>query len=595
MNKRVTKIGWIVLAALLTLSLILVPGCTTPAEQEEEEEPQIEIPFRNPDSFVQMIIAEPDSLDPAWGYDTASGEQVQYMYETLIYYDREKSDEFVPVLATEWEWNDADLTWTLKIREGVKFHEGGDLSPEDVEYSFERAMVQDRGGGPVWMLFQPLLDAWTSSEVTFADIDGAVEVDGDSVVFTLAGDYWQFPFLQILCGAWASIVDKEWCIANGDWPGTEETWMDYNNPPEESDTILFDQANGTGRWKLDEWDHGNQVKLDKFDEYWGTPAPFDHVITQLVEEYTTRKLALLAGDADFIDVPRAYIEELLEIDDITKWAELPGIHVDAFFFTFELVEDSPYIGSGKLDGEGIPPDFFSDLDVRKGCAYAFDYETYLQDALLGEGQFLGSPVPEGLYGYDPDASKYTYDLAKAEEHLKAAWGGELWEKGCKFTLLYNAGNINRRTAAELVAEGLYAVNEKFQVLIQPISWGNYVDLFLTFGCPIFCVGWTADYPHADNFIVPFMHSIAGTFSAWQPYGYPELDDKITAAFRETDPEEQLAKYAELQQIYFDECPGFLLVQTAGRRFFTKYIDGFYYNPMIYGNAGPLWDMSKSES
>jgi len=593
MNKRVTRIGWIVLAALLCLSLVLVPGCTTPAEPEE---PTIEIPYKNDGMFVQMIIGEPDSLDPAWCYETAGGEQIQYIYESLLWYDGEKTDEFVPVLATEWEWNDADLTWRFKIRDGVKFHEGGDLTPEDVEYSFERAMVQDRSGGPIWMLFNALLGVSSSDEVTFADIDGAVEVDGDWVVFTLSGAYYEFPFLQILCGQWGSIVDKEWCIANGDWPGTEETYLDYNHPAEESDTILFDDANGTGRWKLNIWEHGVQIKLEKFDDYWGDPAPFDWVITQLVEEWTTRKLALLAGDADFVDVPRAYIEELLDIEDITKYADLPGLHVDAFFFTFELVEDSPYIGSGALDGEGIPPDFFSDIDVRKGCAYAFDYETYLKDALLYEGKFLGSPVVEGLYGYNPDASKYTYDLTKAEEHLKKAWGGELWEKGCKFTLLYNAGNINRRTASELLAEGLHRVNEKFQVSIQPISWGNYVDLLLTSGLPIFCVGWTADYPHADNFVVPFMDSGAGgVFSYFQGYGYPELDAKIRAAFQELDPEEQLAKYYELQEIYFQECPGMLLVQTVGRRFYTKYIHGFYYNPIIPGNAGPLWDMSKSES
>jgi len=115
------------------------------------------IPFKNPGTFVQMIIEDVASLDPAWGYDLATGEQVGYIYETLVYFDGTQTDEFVPVLATEWELLDDNLTYRFKIRDGVKFHEGGDLTPEDVEYSFERTMVQDRGGGPTWMLYQSLL------------------------------------------------------------------------------------------------------------------------------------------------------------------------------------------------------------------------------------------------------------------------------------------------------------------------------------------------------------------------------------------------------------------------------------------------------
>ncbi|MFP3880491.1 MAG: ABC transporter substrate-binding protein [Dehalococcoidia bacterium] len=599
MNKRVTKIGWIVLAALLTLSLILVPGCTAPAEQEEEEEeeePGIEIPFKNPDTFVQMIIGEPDTLDPAWCYETAGGEQIQYMYEPLLYYDGTSTSEFIPVLATEWEFNEAELTYTFKIREGVKFHEGGDLTPEDVEYSFERWMVQDRAAGPTWMIYGALLDVGGSADVTFADIDAAVEVDGDSVVFKLAGPYWQIPFLQILCGQWASIVDKEWCIANGGWDGTEETWMDYNQPADEGDTILFDQVNGTGRWKLDIWEKGSQIKLVKFDDYWGDPAPFDHVITQLVEEWTTRKLALLNGDADYVNVPRAYIGELEGIDDLTVYKDLPQLALDAFFFNMCISEESAYIGSGQLDGEGIPPDFFSDVDVRRGFAYAFDYETFLKDALQNEAQFVGSPVVEGLYGYNPDASRFTYDLDKAAEHLQAAWGGELWDVGCKFTLLYNAGNLARKTMCEVMAEGLLAVNDKFRVSIQPISWGSYVDHLYDFSLPMFSIGWLADYPHADNFVSPFMHSGApGVFSHFQCYGSAELDAKIVAAFQETDPVQQQALYDEIQEIYFQDPGGIVLVQPLARRYFTKYIKGFYFNTIIPGNAGPLWDMSKSES
>ena len=255
---------------------------------------------------------------------------------------------------------------------------------------------------------------------------------------------------------------------------------------------------------------------------------------------------------------------------------------------------SIYIGSGELDGDGIPVDFFTDIDVRKGFCYAFDYDTYIADALQGQGERRGSPVVEGLYGYDPDTPMYSYCLTKAEEHLMAAWDGELWDKGCKFTLLYNAGNLPRKTACEILQENLYNINPLFQVSIAPLAWPTMLGkMYGTRDMPMFQIGWLPDYPHADNFIVPFMHS-QGTFSEWQGYGYPALDAQIAAAFQDTNPETQQEKYDALQQQYYDDAPGIVLAQPIARRYFTEHIDGFYYNPVESSYAGRVLDLSKSD-
>jgi peptide/nickel transport system substrate-binding protein len=565
------------------------------------------IPLKNPGSFVQMTIGDVDSLDPAWLYDTASGEQVGYIYETLLFYDGEETDEFVPVLATEWELLDDNVTYRFKIRGGVKFHEGGDLTPEDVEYSFERAMIQDRSGGPAWMLYQSLLGLGTlygsgsrdgdgNIVVTFDQIDDAIEVDGDWVVFHLVDPAWGLPFLQILCGPWAptALVDKEWCIANGEWDGSEETWEDYNNPYRE-DSYLYDHTNGTGPWKLEEWDPGVEIKLVRNDNYWREPAVFERVITQQVDEWTTRKEALLAGDADIVYVPRAYIGELEGIEGFTVYQALPELVVYAFLFNMNVASNSSFVGSGALDGNGIPTDFFADIHVRKGFCYAFDYQTFIEDAFLDEAQQVGSPVCEGLPYFNPDASMYSHDLIKAEEHLKLAWDGEVWEKGFKFTLLYNVGNVPRETACKILAENLCVINPKFQVSIQPMDWRTGIFPGIKSGVvPMFPIGWMADYPHPDNFVVPFMASY-GLWADFQGYGYPELDQLIEGAFGELDPAVQQDVYYEIQERYYEDPPSIMLAQPLGRRYFTKYIHGFYFNPMISGQAGPLYYMSKSES
>jgi ABC-type transport system substrate-binding protein len=256
---------------------------------------------------------------------------------------------------------------------------------------------------------------------------------------------------------------------------------------------------------------------------------------------------------------------------------------------------SEYIGSGQLDGEGIPVDFFTDLDVRVGFCYAFDYETYLADGLQGNGVQRGSPVVEGLYGYDPDAPMYSYNLTKAQEHLEDAWGGEVWDKGFKFTLLYNAGNIDRKTACEILSENLYDINPKFQVSILPLAWPTILGkIFGTRDMPMFQIGWQPDYPHADDFIIPFMNS-HGTFSYFQGYGDSALDAQILAAFQDTNNVTQLEKYAALQQRYYDDAPGICLFQPLARRYFTQHITGYYYNPCESCYFGDPYVLTKSDN
>jgi ABC-type transport system substrate-binding protein len=294
------------------------------------------VPYNNPGTFIFQTIGPIKTLDPAWIYDTASAAQTGLIYDPLLYFDGESSDEFIPQLATEWEFNSTEATFRFKIREGVKFTSGNDLTPEDVEYTFERWMVMDRPGGPTWMIFGPLLGVGASAETTIEDIMAAVEVDGDSVVFHLGGGaHWELAFLQILCGGWAGIVDKDFCIANGGWDGTAATWMDYNRPDDVGDTVLYNNPSGTGPWKLNVWEPGIQVNLQRNDDYWGGSVPFDYVITQVVEEWTSRKLALLAGDADLVYVPATYFDEMDDIEaetDLNVYKDLPSLSIDAFFF-----------------------------------------------------------------------------------------------------------------------------------------------------------------------------------------------------------------------------------------------------------------------
>jgi peptide/nickel transport system substrate-binding protein len=421
------------------------------------------------------------------------------------------------------------------------------------------------------------------------DITNKVEVDGDWVQFNLFAPYE--PFLQIVAGAWGSIVDKEWCIENGDWDGTQESYEALNNPPS-GGSPLQSIANGTGPFMLDRWDAGVEVVLTRNDDYWRTPANFETFVYKIVDEWTTRKLMLEAGDADWAYVPHQYYDEMEGVEGLLVYKDLPQIQVDSFFFQHDINPESTYVGSGELDGAGVPLDFFQDRDVRLGFTYAFDWEVYLEDALSGLAVQAASPVIEGLSYFNPDlTTKYAKDLAKAEEHLRAAWGGEVWETGFTLTLAYNAGNDTRKVACEILQYNLFQINPLFKVNIQVMTWPSLLRGMYAGLLPMFQIGWLPDFPDAHNFIFPFMHS-NGTFSSWQNYNNPYADELIARGIGSTDPAERQAIYDELAQIYYDDAPGILLAQPLGRRYFRDWVQGFVFNATDPADISHLYNLSK---
>jgi peptide/nickel transport system substrate-binding protein len=242
---------------------------------------------KNPDTFVTLRAGDIQSLDPATAYDTGS-EEIIYpnVYETLIGYDGSVLSSYVPRLATQVPSlangliSKDGLTYTFPIRKGVKFHDGSTMTPDDVRYSMLRFMLQDPAGGPAWLLLTPLVGKESTREkdkidVSFEDAARSVTVQGDNVVFRLKRPYGAF--LSIIA-AWSFVMPKAWAAKNGDWDGGATTWQKYNNPKVE-DRYAFDHANGTGPFKLQQWDRqGKQVTLVRHEAYWRGPAKLARVV-----------------------------------------------------------------------------------------------------------------------------------------------------------------------------------------------------------------------------------------------------------------------------------------------------------------------------
>lgn len=582
---------------------------------------------KDPETLIYATIGGPETMDPHWSYDTASGEIIFHTYDNLIAYKGESTSEFEPMLATEVPSaangliKDDGLTYIFPIREGVKFHNGAVLTPEDVAYSVKRGLIFDRAGGPMWMMFEPLLGTHSIEEIAlevtgvenYSDlfeggdprgelkaqykdamikvytnyIDKTVTVEGNKVIFHLAQPYG--PFLNILahCGSWGAILNKDWCIAQGDWDGKADGWWKYHDPENENDP-LYAVENGTGPFVLKKWVPEEILILERFNEYWKGPAKLKSVQYYYINEWTTRKLMLQTGDADMIYVPVQYLKEVEDMPGVRVVKNLPTLSNTVSMFPWTInAEGNSYIGSGKLDGKGIPPDFFSDIHVRKGFSYLFPYEIFIDKIMHGNATRVPSPIIRGLLGFVDDPSLYyEFSLLKAAEEFRQAWNGELWEKGCEFNIFYNEGNDVRKAACDMLSTYAAMINPKFKITPVGVQWSSYLKAFLTEKLPIFTIGWLADYPDPHNFAPVYMGS-KGDYSAYFGEAYREfarenVDPLLEKGLKENDPKKREAIYRELAQIAHDQAISLYLYQPIGHHVERDWVKGWYYNPIMPG-------------
>jgi peptide/nickel transport system substrate-binding protein len=540
------------------------------------------------------------------------------------------------------------MTYTFNIRKGVKFHNGNDLTPSDFEYTFERGLLQSDPNGPQWLLIEPIM-GYSSGDITEEIGEGAYAGDKEALLanatpeelaavcekvqaaivaddaagtltFNLAQPWG--PFLATLSQSWGMAMDKEWAIENKAWDGDCATWQNFYAPGAENDE-LSNIINGTGPYMLDHWTPGEEWVLVANENYWrpegepiweGGPSglpKIKRIVTKIVEEWGTRFAALQAGDADMVEVnpgDRPQVDEFVgehcdyktgectpdaEHPDapLRKWGGLPAVNRTDVFLNFNVATDeqgnNPYIGSGQLDGNGIPADFFSDIDVRKAFNYCFDYDTYIADALNGEGVRNTGVIIQDMLGYNPDQEVYNFDLAKCEEHLAKAWGGVLPETGFRLQVAFNTGNTARQTVAEILQTNLGSINEKYQVETVGLPWPTLLRSFRARQLPVAVSGWIEDIHDPHNWVQPYF---IGTFA-----GRQNLPDDLKAQFaelidqavHETDPAKREALYFEMGKLRFETVPNIVLAQPTGVDYEQRWMQDYYYNPLSTG-VGQYW-------
>jgi peptide/nickel transport system substrate-binding protein len=552
----------------------------------------------DPATLDYALAADVDTLDPHWAYDAVSLFVVDQAYETLIDFKGESIDSFEPRIATvvpslENGFLSKDgLTYAFPLRLGAKFHDGSVLSAADVKYSLMRFLLLDREGGPSNLLLYALVGVRGTGELPpdqiFDLADKAISTEGGSVVLRLKKPF--APLLSILAG-FGHIVSKGYVEANGGWDGRKESWVDHRNPAKESST-LYARMNGTGPFKLESWDRAaKKVALVRNEEYWRKPAALARVNVASVADSRERRRRLAAGEIDVAFVERRYLDQFEGLPGVVVTDGLPALEAqNTVLFNFDVEpKNNPWLGSGGL-GDGVPPDFFKDVEVRKAFAFAFDYDAFIREGYRSNAIQAHGPIPAVLFGYNPKQKPWPFSPYQAEGAFKRAKNGQVWERGFALSMAYTEGNAERRIACRLLKEGVEKLNAKFHVDCKALPESKLLDEFRAKRLPAFVYRWILDYPDPHNAVEPFLHS-HGYFASMLGYANPRADAMIEQAAAETDPAKRKALYYELQAMAIYDAPAIFTADSHNIVVRRAKVQGWLYHPIQ--PYGTLYEVTKT--
>lgn len=538
------------------------------------------------------------TLDPAAVNDPGSLGVIENVYETLYTFAGGAADELVPALATGYSVSDDQLVWTFTLRANVRFHSGNELACRDVAYSFKYGALVARPEGAAAALMGR---RWLGTEIDAAEPAAFLEkVDWraiDSIVSCPAGADGLIvevrlleptgALLAILANPGFSVLDSRFAVAGGAWDGTAASWREWVGRDLGSE-FLGSNASGTGAYRLDEWSPQG-IRASAFSGYWGERPALSQVVIEYVDDQASREQALLAGHADRIEVTeRAAAAALAGSDDVTvhEGPDWSFATVTALFFNFDAsAGDEEAIGSGQLDGSGIPGDFFADADVRRAFAHLFDQLEFVEAAYGGHGLALTATLPPAFPGYDATAPDRHFDLEAAAEHFKLAHGGRLWDTGFRFTAYYNLVNTIRRDALEMLKSNLELVNPSFKMEVKGLPWGDFLTRLADGRAPLFALTWGGDFADPSAFVTAFFDS-DGSFSGRTNVDLPEYQQLIDSAEAIYEPHQRAKHFERLAALQYELAPVVLVPQPTWFIVARSELDGVYFNPMRSGQF--LW-------
>jgi ABC-type transport system substrate-binding protein len=475
------------------------------------------VPDPNAKPGGNIVITYKDdvaTLDPAIGYDWQNWSMIKSLFDGLMDYVP-GTTELRPGLAESYEISEDGLTYTFRLRPGVRFHNGREMTAEDVKYSFERVTTpatQSPGAG----FFASIkgYDAITDGSATA--LEGVTVVDPSTISIELSRP--DATFLHVMALNFASVVPREAVEAAGD---------DFGKAPV-----------GTGAFRLADWTLGQRLVFEKNPDYWREGVPYLDTITfEVGQEPIVALLRLQNGEVDVPGdgiPPAKFVEVMADPAQAARVVEGGQLHTG--YITLNVT---------------IPP--LDNPEVRKAINMAINKERITQ-IINGRAVAASQPLPPSMPGYTEGFEGFAYDPDAARDLLADAGLADGFE-----TELYVMNTDPNPRIAQAIQQDLAAVG--IRASIQSLAQANVIEAGGAGTAPMIWSGgmaWIADFPDPSNFYGPIL-GCAGAGEGgwnWSKYCNEALDAAATEADSFTDPSapDRLAKWSEVYMKVMEDAP-----------------------------------------
>ena len=446
-------------------------------------------------------LYDPRSLDPSLSTDVPTGRAVGYLFDGLVRFTPDARVE--PGLAERWEISPDGLTYTFHLRKGVTFHDGTPFVARHVVKSFERVLDPTSRGGRAWPLL-PIRGADEFASRSATSIAGLAAPNDSTVTISLREPL--AVFIKYLAMPVASVV------------------------PDSVPANFSEQPIGTGPWRLVEWEHDDHLLFARNDKYFGQVPAAESLLARIIPEPSTAVAEFESGNVDILNIPVA---------DTRNWEE-----TDAKSATLQTAAALQlwYVAINTTRGP------LSDRRVRQAINHAIDVPTVVQQLMAGRGKLAAGVIPPSLDGVDSGRKPYGYDVARAKRLLAEAGHPngidvELWSsQSPPFPRVAETIQAYLREAGIRVT-----LVQREAAAVREASRAGQVDMHLK--------DWYADYPDAENFLYPLLHSASrGAGGNVSFYASPAYDAIVTASRRELDDERRFSLYRQADSLAFHDAP-----------------------------------------
>ncbi|HAJ95455.1 MAG TPA: hypothetical protein DCP02_04385 [Actinobacteria bacterium] len=529
------------IVCILMLS-VLLSGCVGQQEEVEMESPEEDVDRENAEEEVLQEVEQEEVVevsqeviaglgrDPGTAYGYGAHPPLTRVLETLIFRDVELS--YIPGLATSWEISDDGLTWTIYLRENVKFHDGSIFDAESVKHNLER--VSER----------------------WPDRFGSIKLIDIVDEYTIMVEHNE-PFAPFI-----------YCLA---WPGAAMI-----SPDAIDEEGKVTGPIGTGPFKRVEWVPDDKLVLERNEDYWGGMPKLEKVTLKCIPDANTRMIALEAGEIDMIIDTGGVLPE-----HVVMLETRPEIEV--------LAIDGAVPHYMSLNTNKAP---FDDIKVRKAIMYAIDPESIIQYALESHGKLMTSITPHSEAEWLHTDTLFEFNnIEKAKGLLEeAGWvdtddDGVLDKNGQEFkiTFILATGLIGRwpyMTIAEIVQEQLREIG--IIVEIKVVETGLWRESLKAGEADLSIRPWAGISPQTR--LHAWLHSEGEQNLAMGILlSNPHIDELIDQAMMTTDDSIAQELLLEVQEIAAEEVSVIPIYDEVLINAVQEYIEGYELHPWFFVN------------